>query len=113
MARRTPRSRARARPSVKRWDSDLPPTLHRIHEIFASEGLFAFQWSARPGRRFAEHKHIYHKVLFVVQGGITFHLECGTAITLGPGDRIDLPAGTRHSAIAWDSGVRCMEALVD
>ena len=28
----------------------------------------------------------------------------------GPGDRLDLPAGTRHDAVVGPDGVRCLEA---
>lgn len=80
-----------------------------IHEAFAAEGLQPSTWSNGPGYRYASHEHPYHKVLFCVAGSITFHTDAGD-IALAPGDRLDLPAGTRHSATAGPDGVTCMEA---
>jgi quercetin dioxygenase-like cupin family protein len=66
-------------------------------------------WSNEPGYRYGEHEHDYHKVLFCIEGSITFHTTKGD-IELGPGDRLDLPPRTRHSATVGESGVTCMEA---
>ncbi|MDQ7030941.1 MAG: hypothetical protein Q9O62_14800 [Ardenticatenia bacterium] len=47
----------------------------------------------------------------MVRGSITFHLpESGEDLTLGPGDRLDLPAGIRHAATVGPEGVVCLEA---
>jgi quercetin dioxygenase-like cupin family protein len=50
-------------------------------------------------------------VLYCVQGSITFGLpESGGAITLNPGDRLDLPAGVVHDGVVGPRGVICLEA---
>ena len=36
----------------------------------------------------------------------------GTAVDLAAGDRLDLPAGTRHDALVGPNGVTCLEAHV-
>lgn len=70
----------------------------------------ATTWSAGPGERFAVHGHDFDKVLLVQAGSITFQLaEAGRVAELAAGDRLDLPAGTDHSAVAGSSGVRCLE----
>lgn len=66
-------------------------------------------WSNEPGYVYGEHEHDYHKVLFCIEGSITFHTTNGD-IELGPGDRLDLPPRTQHSATVGGSGVTCMEA---
>jgi quercetin dioxygenase-like cupin family protein len=78
--------------------------------VFAAEGLVPSEWSAGPGYRFGEHHHDHTKVLVCVAGAITFHLATGD-IRLGPGDRLDLPAGTIHSATAGPAGVTCREGF--
>ena len=55
------------------------------------------------------HTHPYHKVIYVVQGAITFGLP-GQNITLGAGDHLDLLQGTRHDAVVGPEGVACLEA---
>lgn len=76
---------------------------------FAAEGLTPETWSNQPGFVYSEHQHPYHKVLFCVDGSITFHTPAGD-IELEPGDRLDLPSGTPHSATVGAEGVTCMEA---
>lgn len=78
-------------------------------DVFADEGLEAHRWSNGPGYRYADHDHPYDKVLVCESGSITFHTPDGD-IVLGPGDRMDLPAGTRHSATVGHHGVVCWEA---
>lgn len=76
---------------------------------FRAEGLAPQTWSNEPGFVYGEHQHQYHKVLFCIAGSIEFHTPAGD-IALSPGDRLDLPPGTPHSATVGPSGVTCMEA---
>lgn len=80
-----------------------------IREAFAAEDLKPTTWSNAPGYRYPAHEHPYHKVLYCVSGSITFHTPSGD-VAMTPGDRLDLPAGTRHSATVGPDGVTCMEA---
>jgi quercetin dioxygenase-like cupin family protein len=48
-------------------------------------------------------------VLICESGSITFHTEEGDLV-LAAGDRMELPAGTEHSATVGDTGVVCWEA---
>lgn len=76
---------------------------------FREEGLVPETWSNQPGYVYGEHEHDYHKVLFCVDGSITFHIREGD-IDIHPGDRLDLSPGTPHSATVGPDGVTCMEA---
>lgn len=68
-------------------------------------------WANGPGDRYPVHDHAYDKVIVVAAGSIAFGLpDLGTSIELETGDRLDLPAGTRHDAIVGSSGVACLEA---
>jgi hypothetical protein len=50
-------------------------------------------------------------VVFVSQGSITFALpHHGRDLRLSAGDRLELPAGVAHSAVAGPQGVACIEA---
>lgn len=80
-----------------------------VAAAFAAEGLSPHTWSNEPGHVHGEHDHPFHKVLFCVRGSITFHTAAGD-VALGPGDRLDLPAGTPHRATVGPDGVTCMEA---
>ena len=82
------------------------------HEIrMREQGLDPSPWSNGPGDRYAPHDHGFDKVLVCASGSIRFGLpdRRGT-FDLGEGDRLDLPAGTRHEAFVGPGGVTCLEA---
>jgi quercetin dioxygenase-like cupin family protein len=74
-----------------------------------ASGLRPERWSVGPGTPFATHVHPQHKVLFCVAGAITFTVG-DEHWQMAPGDRLDLPAGTEHAALAGPAGVTCVEA---
>jgi quercetin dioxygenase-like cupin family protein len=82
-----------------------------LERAFADEGLAASWWSNGPGDLYAAHSHGYHKVLYCAKGSITFRIEPnGPDLVLQPGDRLDIPPGTSHSAAVGAEGVTCAEA---
>ena len=69
-----------------------------------------YSWSNGPGDRYAPHSHDYEKVLYCVDGSITFLLEAeGRQLDLKAGDRMVLPSGTVHSAAVGPAGCTCIE----
>lgn len=85
------------------------PVEERAEQAFAAEDLDPHGWSNSPGAVYARHEHEYDKVLYCIQGSIVFHTSEGD-VRLAPGDRLDLPAGTPHSATVGADGVTCWEA---
>ena len=80
-------------------------------ERLRREGVAASPWSNGADARYTEHSHGYDKVLVAATGAITFHLPSdGGDFELRPGDRLDLPAETRHAATVGGAGVTCLEA---
>mgnify|MGYP001587548175 CR=1 FL=1 len=76
-----------------------------------SEGLDPRPWSNGSGDRYAAHDHAYDKVIVCAAGSIRFGVPgSGDTLALVPGDRLDLPAGTRHHAVVGTGGVTCLEA---
>jgi mannose-6-phosphate isomerase-like protein (cupin superfamily) len=73
-----------------------------------SEGLAPAPWSNGPGVRYAAHEHDYDKVIVVERGSIRFGLA-DRVVDLATGDRLELPAGTRHDAVVGAAGVTCLE----
>ena len=79
--------------------------------MLAEDNLHPYLWSNGPGDVYGAHSHSYHKVIYVVRGSITFGLpDAGEKLTLNHGDRLELPAGVRHSAVVGSRGVACLEA---
>lgn len=84
-----------------------------IAQRLRAEGLDASSWSNGPGDRYSAHEHGYDKVIVVAAGSITLGLPGpgpGRSVALDAGDRLELPAGTRHDAIVGPDGVTCLEA---
>jgi mannose-6-phosphate isomerase-like protein (cupin superfamily) len=96
-------------PTVTAWPGPGAPTEAALRARYAAEGLSPYAWGNGPGDRYGVHSHATHKVLYCLQGSITFTLD-DRALTLAPGDRLDLPAGTRHGALVGPQGVTCLEA---
>lgn len=86
-----------------------PRSMPDLERWFRSEGLVSHAWSNQPGYVYPEHSHSYHKILVCVEGSIVFHTPEGD-LELQPGDRLDVEAGTPHSATVGDEGVTCIEA---
>jgi uncharacterized protein YjlB len=97
---------------LTQWPQDHEPTEDELRGLMEAEGLSPHSWSNGSGDRYMVHSHDTHKVLYCVEGGIWFTLpdEGDRTIELEPGDRLDLPAGVRHGAIASMDGVTCLEA---
>jgi len=85
-------------PRLERWDAqDGPVTEKRLMSILESEGYEVASYTYRPSTVFPPHEHAQDKCDAVVEG--TFRLTAnGAAYDLGPGDRLYIPAGTRHTA---------------
>ncbi|MGH2725086.1 MAG: cupin domain-containing protein [Actinomycetota bacterium] len=85
-------------------------SLGEVEGRLRGEGLgTARRWSNGPGDTYGWHDHPYHKVLYCLLGGITFHMH-GRDVGLGPGDRLDIEPGTEHAATVGPQGVSCIEA---
>ncbi len=84
--------------------------LDELMTRLCSEAGDCYSWSNGPGDRYAAHSHGYEKVLYCVDGSITFVLDPeGKHLELKAGDRMVLPAGTVHSAVVGKRGCTCIE----
>ena len=78
----------------------------RLREL----GVEPMTWSNGPGDRYGAHEHGFSKLLVCAAGSITFLVdEDETPVELSAGDGFELPAGTRHAAIAGPHGCTCVE----
>jgi quercetin dioxygenase-like cupin family protein len=86
------------------------PSPDELMTRLRAEASGCYSWSNRPGDRYAPHTHDYDKVLYCVEGTITFTLEVEERrLQLTAGDRMVLPAGTVHSAEVGPGGCTCIE----
>ncbi len=96
-------------PLLTPWPAGEPPTRAELDGLLVQAGLSPRWWSNGPGDRYGTHDHAYHKVLYCARGSIRFAVA-GRAFDLSPGDRLDIPPGTLHSAVVGAQGVTCVEA---
>jgi quercetin dioxygenase-like cupin family protein len=98
---------------VTSWSGETLPTEEELRDLLVNQELKVYRWSNGPDDVYAGHTHGYHKVLYVVEGSIKFELPTRhETLNLKAGDRLDLPAGIRHSAVVGPEGVVCLEAHV-
>jgi quercetin dioxygenase-like cupin family protein len=70
-----------------------------------AEGLTVAEWTDEPSTHYPPHAHRRDEVLVVLDGSMTMVVE-GIERRLGPGDRLELPAGARHTATVGPAGAR-------
>ena len=93
------------------WPSPQPPADRALEALLRDRGIRPSWWSNGPGDRYGAHQHPYHKVLYCARGSICFDLPASSeSFDLRPGDRLDIPPGTPHSAVVGPEGVTCVEA---
>ena len=83
-----------------------------VERQLRGEARDVYGWSNGPGDRYEQHSHAYHKLLYCTRGSIDFMLGDGRTLTLRAGDRMVLPAGTRHAALVGPDGCACVEGKV-
>ena len=85
------------------WAEGGSPDAELLRERLAADGFEAWSWTDVPGATYAPHEHPHDESLWVIEGEITFVVD-GARLRLGPGDRLQRPAGTVHEAEAGPRG---------
>lgn len=97
-------------PRLTRWAESRRPDEQTLRAVLSAESLAPYAWGNPPGDRYPAHAHTYHKIVYCLEGSISFDLGDGKTVDLSPGDRLDLPGGLVHSARVGPTGVVCLEA---
>ena len=83
---------------LESWNpSDGPLTEKRMIRLLESDGYEVAVFAYREGTVFSEHEHAEDKCDAVLEGTLRITVG-GAAYDLKAGDRLYLPAGTRHGA---------------
>jgi len=83
---------------LERWSAaDGPLSEKRMMRLLELEGYDVIVYTYRPGTVFPEHEHARDKCDGVLSGILKITVG-ETPFEPGPGDRLYLPAGTRHAA---------------
>ena len=97
---------------VDRWSGPESPSALEIERKLRAEGLVPYRYSDPPGKTYAPHRHATHEVRWLLSGRMRVRVAgFAEEILLGPGDRLDVPAGLTHAvAVEGDEPVVCVAA---
>ncbi len=84
---------------VQRWEAPLTPNKIQISRQYATEGLEAFEETYQPQQQVVEHRHPFCEVRTLIEGEMLFNIA-GNQFLLRAGDRVEIPANTRHTHTA-------------
>ena len=82
-----------------RWPETAPPVERVLQQRLRDDGFNVFRWRDKAGTDYQPHAHDGDETLWVLDGEIVFTIG-GCEYRLGPGDRLMLPKGTVHEAVA-------------
>jgi len=86
------------KPRLETWtEEDGPMTEKRVMGLLEREGYEVVVYAYREGTVFEEHAHAQEKCDAIIEGFFRIRAD-EEVFELKPGDRLYIPAGTRHSA---------------
>lgn len=80
---------------ITRWQAPILPTNQQIKLILEQEGLEPFEELFEPSQKITEHRHPFTEVRVILKGELLFNVS-GNQVLLRSGDRIEVPANTKH-----------------
>ncbi len=81
---------------LRHWDPAMGPLqLSTLRTALQNEGLVTAWSSEVPGTSVPQHEHPFPEARWVLDGFLRVHIG-DRVVELGPGDRLDLPSGTKH-----------------
>lgn len=83
---------------VERWPPDASIDLYELRRRLAVDGYSVYQWSDAPGTTYGRHRHATNQSHWIISGTLQLDVDGVGIVTLNPGDRDLMPAGTFHSA---------------
>lgn len=84
---------------ITRWQAPLVPNKEQVYMILESEGLEPFDELYAPQTKIPDHRHPFAEVRIIVSGEMIFNVS-GNQFVLRPGDRLEIPANTKHSHVS-------------
>lgn len=95
---------------VSRWTSTQPPSEEQVRMMMISEGLNPIEEKLSVNQEILEHRHPFDEIRIVVNGTLLMNIS-GNKLLLRPGDRIDIPANTKHAKKPDSGECFCLYAL--
>lgn len=80
---------------ITRWQAPVAPSQEQIKHILTAEGLEPQLEVIQKDQKQVEKKHPFSEIRIVAKGELLLTVG-GTQLLLRSGDRIDIPANTKH-----------------
>lgn len=84
---------------ITRWQAPIIPSREQVYMILESEGLEPYEEIYEPQTKVPDHRHPFAEVRIIVSGEMLFNIS-GNQFVLRPGDRVEIPANTKHAHTA-------------
>lgn len=84
---------------ITRWQAPIIPSKEQVQMILESEGLEPYEEIYEPQTKIPDHRHPFAEVRVIVAGEMLFNIS-GNQFVLRAGDRVEIPANTRHTHTA-------------
>jgi len=96
---------------VTRWQAPMVPDEKHIMMMLEGEGLQPYKEELPAHSHIPEHRHPFDEVRMVAKGELLLNIS-GNKLLLRSGDRIIIPANTKHSKnVQADKPCICICAL--
>src|SRR3990172_12899860 len=92
---------------VLTWNKPRAPTEEELRKIMEKEGMKPYLEVMEKNEFADAHEHNHDECRILVSGKVEFCAE-GRSFVLKPGDRIDMKAGTAHTAKNLEKGQSVM-----
>lgn len=94
---------------INRWTGQTQPTPQQLKMLLAAEGLEPELETLPAHSVVRDHRHPFDEVRIILEGNLIMDIN-GNQLLLRPGDRIDIPANTKHSKTVH-GGSSCVSLL--
>jgi quercetin dioxygenase-like cupin family protein len=81
---------------VTRWQAPRVPDKSQMLMMFETEGLEPVEEVLEAGQTIPDHRHPFDEIRMVATGQLMLDIA-GNQMLLRPGDKVVIPANTRHS----------------
>lgn len=89
---------------IEKWNGPGDPDAGEMMKRMRAEGYGIFRWTDSAGAVYPEHEHGEDQSHWIILGTLELTVRGHGKVTLGPGDRDFMPAGTVHSARVLGGG---------
>ena len=102
----TPKHATHVRPATMEWQKTRFPGCEIKTLLFDAEsGLVTVLTRFAPGALLPDHEHVKIEQTYVLEGRLVDQDGPDAGLSVGPGEFVWRPAGSRHSACAPEGGV--------